>query len=291
MSDQAADLRALVGVSADTEVKDTRIIAVTSGKGGVGKSTLVANLGVHYASQGLNVIVVDGDIGLANIDLLLNLDPRFNLQHVVKGEKRLEEVIVPGPYGLRVIPGASGLSNLANLEPEAMQRLLLEIARVGATADIMLIDTAAGVGDQVIRFATAAREVVIVATPEPTSITDAYAIIKVIWQKSSDSTFSLVVNRARSRDAGESASRQLRSVAQRFLKVEMQDIGYIPDDDNVGRAVRSQEAFVLVHPESPATRALQAVAARILDRPTETGDGPGILSFVRRLAGQRTTRA
>ena len=216
MSDQAADLRSLVGVSDDIEVKDTRVIAVTSGKGGVGKSTLVANLGVHYARQGLNVVIVDGDMGLANIDLLLNLDPQFNLHHVVQGEKRLEEIIVLGPYGLQIIPGASGLSNLASLDREPMQRLLLEIARVGATADFMIIDTAAGIGPQVVQFAVAAREVLVIATPEPTSITDAYAIIKVIWQQAGDHNFKLVVNQARSRDAAESASLQLRSVAAAF---------------------------------------------------------------------------
>ncbi len=287
MSDQAADLRSLVGVSDDIEVKDTRVIAVTSGKGGVGKSTLVANLGVHYARQGLNVVIVDGDMGLANIDLLLNLDPQFNLHHVVQGEKRLEEIIVLGPYGLQIIPGASGLSNLASLDREPMQRLLLEIARVGATADFMIIDTAAGIGPQVAQFAVAAREVLVIATPEPTSITDAYAIIKVIWQQAGDHNFKLVVNQARSRDAAESASLQLRSVARRFLKLEIEDIGFLPADDNVARSVRSQEALVLAHPGTAATRALEAIADRILDRPVASDDGPGILSFVRRLAGQR----
>jgi flagellar biosynthesis protein FlhG len=287
MSDQAADLRALVGVSDDIEVKDTRVIAVTSGKGGVGKSTLVANLGVHYARQGLNVIVVDGDLGLANLDLLLNLDPPYTLNHVIEGQKTLEEIIVTGPYGLRIIPGASGLSGLANLEPTAMQRLLLEIARVGATADLMIIDTSAGIGQHVIHFAVAASEILIVATPEPTSITDAYAIIKVIWQQSSDAAFNLIINRARTREAAESASLQLRSVARRFLKVDIQDLGHLPDDDNVGRAVRSQEPLVLAHPGTPASRALEAVAARILDQPLDPDREPGILSFVRRLAGQR----
>ena len=204
-----------------------------------------------------------------------------------RARSRLEEIIVLGPYGLQIIPGASGLSNLASLDREPMQRLLLEIARVGATADFMIIDTAAGIGPQVVQFAVAAREVLVIATPEPTSITDAYAIIKVIWQQAGDHNFKLVVNQARSRDAAESASLQLRSVARRFLKLEIEDIGFLPADDNIARSVRSQEALVLAHPSTAATRALEAIADRILDRPVASDDGPGILSFVRRLAGQR----
>lgn len=287
MTDQAADLRALAGPDSAGTGDTAKVIAVASGKGGVGKSTLVANLGIYFARRGMRSLVLDGDMGLANLDVLMNLDPSYSIQHVISGHKSLDDIIVEGPFGLRLIPGASGLLGVADMDPHDRTQVLAQLAKMGADADVVLIDTPAGIGSDVISLAAAAQEVLVVATPEPTSIRDAYALIKVLWQHSGISSFRLLVNRAPNRQITEAASEQISAVAQRFLNLDIGDLGYLPDDSNVSSAIRKQEALLISYPRSPVAKGIEILAERLLndDRPLDGRNG--ILEFVQRIVRRR----
>ena len=284
MTDQAAALRALMSAAVASEPKNARVYAVASGKGGVGKSTVVANLGVAFASRGLRTVILDGDLGLANIDVLLDLYTPYTVSHVVKGQKSLEEIMVEGPFGLKVIPGGSGLTSLVNMDREARLRLLGQLARVGAKSDMILIDTPAGIGQDVIGLAIAAESVLVVATPEPTSITDAYALIKVIWQESSNANFQVLVNQASSEVTARAASEQLTTVARRFLKIDVPTLGYLPVDPNVPKSIRRQETVITAFPNSLASKGFMAIADRLMEDGVAAERHSRVFGFVRRLA-------
>jgi flagellar biosynthesis protein FlhG len=287
MTDQAADLRALAGYDTAVDDRAARVFAVASGKGGVGKSTLVANLGLCFARMGLRTLILDGDVGLANIDILLNLDPPYSINHVIRGHKSLEDVIVEGPFGVKLIPGASGLFSVANLDADGRGRLLAQLAKAGAEADVVLIDTPAGIGHDVISLAAAAQDVIIVATPEPTSIRDAYALIKVLWQRSESPSFRLLVNRASNKQVADAAAGQISSVARRFLKLEIDSLGYLPDDARVSSAVRKQEALVVAYPKSPAARGVEMLAEALLNDEAPLPGHRGLMGFVHRIVRSR----
>jgi|CXWL01.1.fsa_nt_gi flagellar biosynthesis protein FlhG len=265
-----------------TGASAVRVIAVASGKGGVGKTSLTANLAVTLARQGQRVCVLDADLGLANLDVVYGLAPRESLLHVLRGDRRLADVIVEGPAGVRVIPAASGIAELTALGASEQQILLDAVEELDGSVDVLLVDTAAGISSNVLYFAAAAAEVLVVITPEPTALTDAYALVKVLSTRHAVREFQVVVNMARGAADATGAFRRLARAAERFLGVRLEYQGYVPDDDAVGRAVRVQTPVVLGAPGTPASLAIASLADRLVRRPAAAPTG-GMQFFFRRL--------
>jgi flagellar biosynthesis protein FlhG len=257
----------------------SRVIAVSSGKGGVGKTNLAVNLGLALARRGLRVALLDADLGTANVDVVLGIRPRYHLQHVVTGERTLSEIVVPGPFGLRVVPGASGLPDLVDLPDAQRQALLRSLLTLDGAVDLLLIDTQAGVGQNVIQFILAARELLLVTTPEPTAMTDAYALLKILSNYNTPIATRLVVNCVRNRGEGEATARRLASAAQQFLGTEIRLAGQLPFDASMMEAVRAQSPLVQSHPRSPAAQAIERLAETLwTDAPVDT-PASGVAQF------------
>ena len=256
MSDQATSLRALARAAHHRP----RILTVTSGKGGVGKTNVLVNVAIALQQRGHRVVVVDADLGLANVDIVLGLKPEFTLQHVVDGVRPLADVVIPGPGGIRVVPGCNGIPRIADLSARKRREMLQGFSALEAETDFILIDTAAGLGRNVVQFALAADEVLIVTTPEPSAVTDAYAMIKVLQAASTVPAIRLVVNVARSGAQAQEIAEKITSVSHQFLQVRIQPLGYVMYDDHVRRAVMQQRPVLLHSPHSPAARAFRAIA-------------------------------
>jgi len=244
-----------------------RTLAFASGKGGVGKSNLAANVAVALGEMGARVLLVDGDLAQANLDLLLGLNPRFDLQHVVSGEKSLEEIVVAGPRGVTLVPAASGVPALADLDDFRLEVLLRGLGNLEAETDLILIDVASGTSRPVLTMCLAVDQVVVVTTPEMPAFSDAYAMIKLLQQRGLTQPPKLVVNSAASAEEAEEVSHRLRLVARRFLKLEPQNWGYVPLDVAIPGAVRRQEPVVTAFPNSPAARAYRALAQQLWEVP------------------------
>lgn len=263
--DQAMTLREQARGRAEREYwrKRAQVIAVTSGKGGVGKTNVVANLALALIQTGKRVLVLDADLGLANLDVLLGLVPRWTLEHVLNGDKRLSDVILSGPAGLLILPASSGIQHLTALTPAQHLRLQEELDQLEEAVDTLLLDTSAGISSNVLFFAAAAQEIIVVACPEPTSITDAYALMKVLSLQFNERRFRLVVNMARSPQEGRDVYRRIGLVADRFLNISIDYAGSIPIDDHVALAVRQQRAVVDLFPHAPASREFHRLAGTV----------------------------
>jgi len=256
--DQATNLRSLV-----LQRPRAQVIAVTSGKGGVGKSNVAVNLAVQLASAGKSVVLLDADLGLANADVLCNIDLPFNLAHVIARKKELREVMVKGPGGFKLIGGASGLARMADLSDDDRQRLVSALAELELQADVILIDTGAGISPNVLSFTRAADHVLVVTTPEPTAITDAYAVVKVISRDGAVHRVSLLVNQVRAPAEARIVYDRIAKVARQFLNISVFDAGYIPADDNVAMSVRRRVPFSLAFPRTPASLSVAHLAIRL----------------------------
>jgi len=241
----------------------TRVIAVTSGKGGVGKTNVVANLAIGLARIGKRVLVLDADLGLGNIDVLLGLVPRYTLEHVLSGSHHLSDIIIEGPAGIRVLPAGSGLPRLTSLTDVQQLILQTELELVTDKADVLLIDTGAGVSPNVTYFASAAQETIVVISPEPTSLTDAYALIKVLCREHRERRFHVLVNMVKSRREAAQTFRKLDVAAERFLNVSLEYLGFIPLDDYLPMAVIEQKAVTERFPCSPAARTFGELAKTV----------------------------
>jgi flagellar biosynthesis protein FlhG len=250
------------GLRRAREAAPVKVIAVTGGKGGVGKTNISANLAVALSLLGRRVMLLDGDLGLANVDVLFGLQPVHNMGDVVRGERSLEEIIVTGPAGVMVVPGASGLAELANLSAAQHAGIVHAFSDLTCDLDVLLVDTPAGISDLVLRFAEAAHEVVLVVCDEPTSITDAYAVIKVLSRERNVSRFRIVTNMTREGGHGRQLFEKLLRVTERFLQVSLDHAGSVPYDDRVWRAVQLQTPFVTAFPTSLAAAALKQLAHR-----------------------------
>ncbi len=274
LSDQAAKLRALARQSLpETTLFNARVLAITSGKGGVGKTNVVAGLAIALARQGERVVVLDADFGLANLDILLGLSPQYTLEHVLRGEKVLEEILLDGPEGLRVIPASSGIQELTRLDTTAELRLIQGLQRVAEDTDWLLIDTAAGIHDSVIKLLLAAQEVILVTTPEPTSLVDAYAMVKVVHLRDPAKPIWVMVNNAQGEEEAEETLDQLQSATDRFLGRRLQVLGMVPADPHVLQAVRQQRGVGDLFPRSPSALAFEALARQLQQKVPLQRDG------------------
>ena len=273
-TDQASRLRTMARQQIpEATLFSSRVMAITSGKGGVGKTNVVAGLAMSLAQMGQRVVVLDADFGLANLDILLGLTPTHTLEHVLRGEKVLEEIIMDGPLGIRVIPASSGIQELTRLDTTAELRLIQGLQRVSETTDWMLIDTAAGIHDSVIKLLLAAQEVLLVTTPEPTSLVDAYAMVKVVHLRDPQKPIWLLVNNAQGEDEAEETIEQLQAATQRFLGRELKVLGMVPSDPSLLQAVREQRSVVERFPRSPSTQAFRQIADQLRKKVPLQKDG------------------
>jgi flagellar biosynthesis protein FlhG len=269
--DQASTLRRMTsedrsGGTSRERTAGTRIIAVTSGKGGVGKTNVVANLAASLAELGKKVVVLDADFGLANIDVLLGLTPRFHLGHVLFGGKSLTEVMIQGPNGIRIIPASSGLQRLAELTSEQRDYLVESFADLHSDTDYLLIDTAAGISRNVIHFLLAAQEVIVVSAPEPTAIVDGYAVIKIILKEDPAKPVQMIINSVQREEEAREVFGQINSVVRRFLGRDVNYLGHIERDPHVNQAVRGQVLVAYQFPDAPASRCFRQLARTISEQ-------------------------
>jgi flagellar biosynthesis protein FlhG len=291
MEDQAEKLREMMknekpaqdkGLRA-RDSKKTRIITVASGKGGVGKTNMSVNMALAYARIGKKVIVMDADLGLANVNVMLKMIPKWNLYHVIRKQKTMKEIIVETEYGISIVAGASGFSKIANLSDDERQNFIEELNTL-SNADIIIIDTSAGVSSNVLDFIAAADDVVIITTPEPTAITDAYGIVKIIATEidnCKDLGLKLVVNRAHSVAEAKRVADRMTNIAGQFLNINLEYLGFIYDDITVSQAVLRQRPFMVEAPRSKAAQCVQHIVGRM--EKTEIRDGGGFGNMVKRL--------
>ena len=292
MEDQAQKLRELMQTRPSTDPsmgmvpqKRTRVIAVASGKGGVGKTNLSVNLALAYAQQGKRVIVLDADLGLANVNIMLNMIPKYNLYHVIRKQKTMKEIILDTDYGIQIVAGASGFSKIANLSEEERQNFISELYSL-AGADIIIIDTSAGVSSNVLSFVAAADDAIIITTPEPTAITDAYGIIKIIATEVENLNIGLklVVNRVKSVLEGKKVAERIINISGQFLNLKVEYLGCIYEDPIVPLSVIKQRPFLLSDPKSKASISVQHLVSRI--EKTDFSDDKGIGRFIRKFFGR-----
>ena len=281
MTDQADSLRRvashhLAGRPLPGGRHHCRVLAVTGGKGGVGKTNVAVNLSLALCEGGARVLLLDGDMGLANVDLLLGLSPQYTLQHVFDRQVGIEDIVVEGPLGLHVLPGGMGLPELANLNTLDIVRLLGLLRSLERDHDVLVIDTAAGIGQVVTRLALAADDVLIVSTPEPTSMVDAYGLIKALKQGDPACRLHLVVNMVRQRGEDTQFHKSLAAVALSYLGMELNWLGSIPRDEAIVTGVKNHTPFFISRPQSVAAKELRRIAGLFLaDLSIERPDRPG----------------
>ncbi len=277
--DQAAGLRQMIR----PHNAPIRVIAVSGGKGGVGKTTVSINTALALAQAGRQVMIMDADLGLANVDVLLGLHPRYNLSHVLAGERTLEEVMIEGPGGIRIVPGASGIQRMAELSSAEHAGLIRAFSELTVQPEFLIIDTAAGISDAVICFASAAQYVMMVVCDEPASITDAYALIKLLSREHGVNRFHVVANMARSPQEGRDLYTKLTKVTDRFLDVLLEFVGTVPFDEYLRKAVQRQRAVVDAYPRSRAAAAFTGMAKAAANWPVPSHSGGRLEFFVERL--------
>ena len=252
-------------VSSEMKSSSLRVLAVSSGKGGVGKTNIVANLAYVLSKQGKKVLVVDADLGLNNIDILLGLNPKFHIGHVLSGEKNVQDIIIEGPAGIHLLPAGGGLQELTQLDDEKKVVLMEELDQVSSGYDFLIFDTGAGISTNVTYFCSAAHEILLVATTEPTSLTDVYALIKTLHTKYAQKYFRVIINSVGSESEARLIFRNLAAVADRFLPdVSVEYLGYILLDPVVTKAVRQQKAFSELYPDSKVTHCINRLVQKIV---------------------------
>ena len=272
--------------------KDVMTIAVASGKGGVGKTNVVANLAIAFRRLGRKPMIFDADLGLSNIDILLHLAPRYNIQHLLSGERSLKDIIIEGPEGILILPASSGVQELTNLNEFQRLRILEEFDSFDQDIDTLLIDTSAGISENVAFFCVAAQEILVITSPEPTAITDAYALIKVLSSRYQERDFDILVNSVRSETEAIDVFKRLSIATEKFLNISINYLGYIPLDYSVQRAVRSQKAFISAYPDCLASKQIMDIASQLIENKKKKGIKGGLQFFIGNLvsAGERVSR-
>ena len=267
-----------------------QVIAVTGGKGGVGKTTIAVNLAASLAGRGKQVMLLDGDLGLANVDVFLGLTPRLTLADVLAGNCTLEEILLDAPQGFKVVPAASGIAQLAELDTLTHLGLVRAFGDITSKVDVMVIDTAPGIAGSVLQFSQAAQQVLVVLCDEPASLTDAYALIKILSRDHGVKQFRVVVNQVRGRGMGQSLFQRFERVATRFLSVDLDYVGEIPEDAFLRRSIREQRPVVSAYPSAPASVALKTLAQRADNWPVADGPRGNVEFFVERLIRRPAVR-
>ncbi|MCF7928012.1 MAG: MinD/ParA family protein [Spirochaetales bacterium] len=294
MEDQAQKLRQIMNgkpvndpenqQAAEAPLENTRIIAVSSGKGGVGKTNISINLAIAYARMGKKVIVMDADLGLANVNVVLGMIPKYNLYHVIRKQRKMADIILETDYGIKIVAGASGFSKIANLSEDERTDFIKELYEL-SNADIIIIDTGAGVSNNVLSFISAADDVIIVTTPEPTAITDAYGIIKIIATEIDNLSLGmkLIVNRVKTVTEGKRVAERMINISGQFLNLKIDYLGYVYEDEAVANAVLKQKPFYVIDPKSRASICMQHLVSRLEN--VEYKDGKGVGNFIKKLFG------
>ena len=287
MEEQAKELRALMNegnFARPAAPHKTRIIAITSGKGGVGKTNIAVNMAIAYSQLGKKVILIDGDLGMANVNVLLSVVPQYNLMHVINRKKTMNEIILDTEFGFKFIAGANGFSKIANLSNDELDYFAKEFASL-SNADIIIIDTGAGISNNVLQFLSAADEVYVITTPEPTAITDAYGIIKIITTEllQRQINLKLLVNRVHSSDEGKRISDLIINIVAQFLNYKVEYIGFVYDDPVVQASVIRQKPFMIINPTSKPAVCLKHIVGRI--EKTDIPSDAGVSNFLKKFLG------
>ena len=298
MMDQAEKLRQMIGDNklrqdADNqhevekeETKKARVITVTSGKGGVGKTNVTVNLAVALSEMGLRVVILDADFGLANIDLIYGVVPKYTIAELISGEKNVYEVLSDGPNNVKFIAGGSGIESLTELNQAQIDKFIENISLLDRIFDIILIDTGAGISESVMSFVMAADEVILVTTPEPTSMMDAYALIKMVAGRDKNKEIKIVVNRAENINEANAISERLTTVSERFLNIKLKTLGYILFDEAVIKSVKQQQPFLTYYPRSHAAKMMREISRKMTeynnDNYMEDKNNSGIKGFMSR---------
>lgn len=256
MKDQAEGLRRLV----KQQKEAARVIAVTSGKGGVGKTNIAVNLALAFRERDFRVVLIDVDLGLANVDILLGITPAFNLGHVLRGERTMQEIMAEGPLGLKILSGGSGITDLANLNGWRLEVFIKSLELLNREFDFVILDTGAGIHRNVLSFVLAATEVLVVTTPEPTAITDAYGLLKVIRKQRPDAKVRLVVNMAKSPNEAQLVADKLNSVLLEYVQWEVEYLGYVLQESQTAKAVADQQPVLLAYPTAMSSRSFRRIA-------------------------------
>jgi flagellar biosynthesis protein FlhG len=290
MNDQAEMLRKIVNMKisdqgeslAEESGKQARVITITSGKGGVGKTNVTINLALALSKMGLKVVILDVDFGLANIDVLFGIVPQYTLLDLIHDEKTIFEVLTDGPDNIKFLSGGSGVEELVHLDRKQLRKFVGNINILDKLFDVILIDTGAGLSKNVMSFIMAADEVILVTTPEPTSITDAYALVKMVSRRDRKKKINIVVNKAESTAEAEEIAEKLSVVSEKFLSLKLLKLGYILYDDAVPKSVKIQKPFSLHNPRCTASKNINEIAGRLFARPN-TENNSGAKGFISKL--------
>lgn len=280
MADQASGLRDLVRQNH----RAMRVISVTSGKGGVGKTSFTVNLALALADYGQRVTILDGDLGLANVDIAFGLAARYTIEHLLSGEKTIEQIMLDGPKGIKIVPGGSGVQKLANLDRFKLSNVISNLGRLEKMTDLLIIDTGAGLGYNVTNFLYASDDIIVVTTPEPTALTDAYGLLKTLSREAKEIPIHVVVNKVKSESDAQASFKRLDTAVNKFLHGSLNFLGWVFDDPLVGHSVMQQNPLGNCFPDSPSYRCIEWIASRVsgiyLKPPRKAG---GIRSFIGKL--------
>jgi flagellar biosynthesis protein FlhG len=283
IEDQASSLRRM------NQTRLIKVIAVTGGKGGVGKTNITLNTAISMAKQGKRVMVLDADLGLANVDVMLGLRVEKNLSHVLSGECTLDEVLVEGPYGIKIAPATSGSQSMTELTPTEHAGLIRAFSELRTEIDILIVDTAAGISDMVLSFSRASQDIMVVVCDEPTSLTDAYALIKLLNREHGVFRFKIIANMVRNIREGQELFSKLSKVTGRFLDVALELVATVPYDENIRKSVRKQRAIVEAYPNSPAAVAIKELASQAIRWPIPEQPGGHLEFFLEQLVAGKVS--
>lgn len=280
-NDQAQGLRRM------SASKPTKVIAVTAGKGGVGKTNVAVNLALALAKKKKKVLLFDGDLGLANIDVLLGLTAKYNLSHVVDNQCTLSDIVLEGPLGIKIVPAASGIEKMAMLNANAYAGIIEGFNSLTFNVDYLIIDTAAGISEEVLSLTRSSQDTIVVVCDEPTSITDAYALIKVLSKRHQMTKFHVLANMVREPGQGRELFTKLYRVAERFLDVTLDYVGAISYDELIHKAVKQQKPILSLYPNTLASRELKRLAEKVIQWPAINTLSGNSSFFVEKLAIQQ----